>query len=85
MGLNTRWFPNGTPSEQKKDIEAAIRASTTLTHQFLVILDQMEEELSRSELSPEKMAGDWAFKQAFVNGQRKQIRTIRELFNFYNG
>ena len=81
--MNTRWFlPEHRDPEKKRVFEQAILNSTTLTTRLQQILEDMEEDLYRYEGDLKNYDGDWAAKQAFINGRRKQIREIKELINF---
>lgn len=81
--MNTRWFlPEHRDPEKKRNFEAAILNSTVLTNRLVDILDDMSNELDRFEDDVKNYDGDWAAKQAFVNGRRKQIREIKMLLNF---
>lgn len=81
--MNTRWFlPEHRDPEKKKAFEAAILNSSTLTTRLCQILDDMSEDLYRYEGDLKNYDGDWAAKQAFINGRRRQIREIKELLNF---
>lgn len=81
--MNTRWFTSEhRDPEAKKNFEFALLNSTVLTTRLLQILADMEDDLYRYEGDLKNYDGDWAAKQAFVNGRRKQIREIKELLNF---
>lgn len=82
--MNTRWFlpEHHKDPEKKRQFEQAILNSTTLTTRLTQILFDMEEDLYRYEGDLKNYDSDWAAKQAFVNGRRRQIREIRELINF---
>lgn len=81
--MNTRWFrPEHRDPALKQDFVNAVANSTVLQTRFLEILNDMEEELTRYESNLDNYTGDWAVKQAFINGDRSRIREIRRLFNF---
>lgn len=82
--MNTRWFlaEHQKDPKKKEEFERAILNSSTLTNRFLQILDDMEQELYKYEGDLTNYTEGWATKQAFVNGKRKAIRDIRNLFNF---
>lgn len=82
--MNTRWFTSAIQKDPKakESFEKAILNSSVLVNRFHEILSDMEEELYKYEGDLTNYTDGWAAKQAFINGRRKQLRDIRNLFNF---
>ena len=78
------WFrpEHNRDPKSKADFEAAVRNSTVLITRFNEILREEEENLYRYEGDLKNYDGDWAAKQAFINGKRAQIRIFKKFFDF---
>lgn len=78
------WFrPEHHKDKKKKDeYEAAIRNSRVLIDRFLEILQARMEAVENTEIDLDTYDGGAAYKLAFLNGQKKEIKEIAELFSF---
>lgn len=82
MNLSTAWY-KGKTDKEKEDIESLLRNNTILVQTFLSLLDQMEEEELRGEITQKEYDNpSWAYKQADRNGARRAINKVKKLFNF---
>lgn len=76
------WHKHLTDPSEKERFKKNILNSKTVLARLTALLDQMEEDLTSSELSAKNYdSPNWAPKQAHVNGQKAQIRTIKFLIN----
>lgn len=70
------------PEEEKDRFKSAVLGSKVVLNRLTALLNEMEEDLNQSELSAKNYdSPNWAPKQAHVNGQKAQIRTIKFLIN----
>lgn len=78
------WFrPEHYKDKSKKeDYEAALRNSRVLTDRLLEILDARREVIENAETSLDTYDGGAYLKLAFLNGQKKELKEIRDLFSF---
>jgi hypothetical protein len=85
--MKTVWFKqehNRNP-KQKKDFEEALRNSRVLIDRFMEILDKMSDEIELDETSIDFYDAGYPFKQAFRNGEKRNIQRIKDLFDFEKG
>ena len=76
------WYKHITDKDEQERFKRNVLGSKTVLTRLTALLDEMEEDLSRSELSAKNYdSPNWAPKQAHVNGQKAQIRTIKFLIN----
>lgn len=76
------WTKHLSTEEEKDKFRSNLQGSKTILNRLTALLTEMEEDLSRSELSSKNYdSPNWAPKQAHVNGQRAQIKTIKFLIN----
>lgn len=76
------WTKHLSTEEEKERFRSNLQGSKTILNRLTALLTEMEEDLSRSELSSKNYdSPNWAPKQAHVNGQRAQIKTIKFLIN----
>ena len=82
--MKSVWFKpeHSNDPEKKKNYETTILNSRVIVERLLEILQGQEENLDRYEDDLANYTGDWAAKQAFLNGSRSHIRTMRSLLNF---
>jgi len=80
------WTKNCNSDEEKARFQSAVLGAKPVLNRLNELLCEMEEDLSRSELSSANYdTPNWAPKQAHVNGQKAQIRTIKFLINLDQG
>lgn len=76
------WYKHITDKDEQERFKRNVLGSKTVLTRLTTLLNQMEEDLTRSELSATNYdSPNWAPKQAHVNGQKAQIRTIKFLIN----
>lgn len=76
------WTKHLTEPEEKERFKSSLYGSKTVLNRLTALLDEMEADLTTSELSAKNYdSPNWAPKQAHVNGQKAQIRTIKFLIN----
>jgi hypothetical protein len=84
--LSVEWFQGSRNDKDKKLREEMIRASTTMALALHEVLDRWEAELNKSEISKADFdTPNWAFKQAYRNGERARIQKVRDLIAFAKG
>jgi len=77
------WTKHLKDSKEKETFEASLRNSKVALSRMQQILDEMERDLSASETSIKDFEDpNWSHKQAFKNGQRSSIKTLRQLIDF---
>lgn len=76
------WTKHLSNPEDKERFKSAVQGSKIVLNRLTDLLNEMEEDLNRSELSARNYdTPNWGPKQAHVNGQKAQIRTIKFLIN----
>ena len=76
------WYKHITDKDEQERFKRNVLGSKTVLTRLTTLLNEMEEDLNRSELSAKNYdSPNWAPKQAHVNGQKAQIRTIKFLIN----
>lgn len=80
------WTKHLKSEEDILQFKKEIQGSKVVLKRLTDLLNEMEEDLNRSELSAKNYdTPNWAPKQAHVNGQKAQIRTIKFLINLDQG
>lgn len=78
-----KWTEHLGDEEEKKKFEAKILSAKPVLDRLKTILEQQEGSLDRMERSVQSFEDtNWAYKQAFRNGQRNasnQIKTLIDL------
>jgi hypothetical protein len=69
---------------KKQDYEAAIRNSRLIVDRLLEILEQRMEQIENTEMDIDTYDGGAAFKLAFINGRKKELKETADLFSFIN-
>jgi hypothetical protein len=76
------WTKHLKTEEEKIQFKNEVLGSKNVLKRLTDLLAEMEEDLNRSELSAKNYdSPNWAPKQAHVNGQKAQIRTIKFILN----
>lgn len=79
-------WTKGLNGESKSNFEVLLRNSSTVLGRLHSILEEKERELNSSEMSVKSFEDpNWAYKQAFVNGQKSGLKEIRDLLDFIKG
>lgn len=80
--MKSAWHKHIEDPEQKARFKSSVEGSKTVLNRLTALLDEMEADLTSSELASKNYdTPNWAYKQAHVNGQKAQIRTIKFLIN----
>jgi hypothetical protein len=83
--LSLEWT-KGLDQKAKESLEFTIRNSATALGRLFEILDQREEELTRQECNLKDYdTPNWEVRQAHRNGERSQIRKLKDLLSFLKG
>lgn len=80
------WFrPEHNKDPKKKaDYEAAIRNSRVIVDRLVEIIDQKFDEIESLEVNFETYDEGAPYKMAFLNGRKKALKEIQDLFSFLN-
>lgn len=78
------WYrPEHHKDQKLKDsFTTSLQNSRVITTRYLEILHQQLELLDKYEEDVENLSDNWVIKQAFLNGQRSQIKKAIALFTF---
>lgn len=80
--MKSAWHKHIEDADEKTRFKNAVENSKPVLRRLTALLDEMETDLSDSELNSKNYdTPNWANKQAHVNGQKAQIRTIKFLIN----
>jgi len=84
--MKTVWFRSEHYKDPKKkqDYEAAILNSRVLIDRLLEIIEQKLEAIENTETDFSIYDGGTVFKLAFLNGRKKELKEIADLFDFIN-
>ena len=83
MGIPVAWVKNLNDPTERDNFEKTLRSSKTALSRLIDLLDEKEAEINRQEATVDDFINtDWAFKQAFRNGQKSMVREIRQLMAF---
>lgn len=84
--MKSVWFRPEHNKDQKKkeDYELALRNSRPIIDRFLEILEQRLEAAESAEFNLDTYDAGAAFRLAFINGRKKEIKEIADLFSFIN-
>jgi hypothetical protein len=81
--LSLQWTSHLKDPQDKKNLEASIRASTLALGTLRSILIQRLENLQKEETTIGAYENSaWAYKQAHQNGVKRSIRDVLELLAF---
>lgn len=77
------WVRHLKDQDSKDNFERSVRASVLALSRLYDILEEKEEVLLYKDATEEDFVQtDWAFKQAFRNGQKAQIKELKQLLSF---
>lgn len=79
---DTRWTRGFDPSDAEK-FKELLYVSTTTLGRLLAILEDEDTTMARQQMTEKSFEdSNWAFKQAFFEGQRNQLRKTIALLSF---
>lgn len=82
-GLAVAWTKNTKTPEEKKNLEDAIRNSTTALGRLQELLDDKMEDLFLESLQSREYDNPaWVYKQAYSNGYASGIKHVVDLLSF---
>lgn len=77
------WVRNLKTQEEKDKFEATLRASVTALSRLYDLLEEQERDIINQEATLDDFTNtDWAYKQAFRNGQKAHIKDQKSLLQF---
>lgn len=80
MKLSLVWSKHIRDPKKKAEFEKTIIASTTMRDRLLEILAEEEAQIDSSACSSKDFENpSWAYKQAFVLGEKAIIKKLRDL------
>lgn len=80
--MKSAWTKHLTSEEDKEKFKSEVLGSKRVLRRLTDLCNEMEADLSSSEISAKNYdSPNWAAKQAHVNGQKAQIKTIKFLIN----
>lgn len=86
MALPSPWVRHLKDQGHKDKFEQSVRASVTALSRLYDLMEEEEEQISKQETSADDFTNtDWAFKQAFRNGRKTQIKELKQLLQFIKG
>lgn len=78
----TTWTKHISDPNEKERFERHIQSSKPVLDHLINLMDENEKSLDILELSEKDFdKPNWANKQAFRNGQRSVLRSMRKLIN----
>ena len=80
--LPLEWTKHLKDVKSKEDLELLLRNSTYLFGLLHDILSDRLTNIHNQECKLDDFTGDWAFKQAFRNGQKHSLKTVLDLISF---
>jgi hypothetical protein len=80
--MYTKWTQHLTDEEEKKRFQNQIWSAKPVLERLLLILDEQEKSLDRSEIDPQSFSSpNWAYLQAFKNGDRFRLNYLKTLID----
>ncbi len=81
--LHSKWFTHLSNEESRADFRRSLFASRIALRRLRDILEEEKKTLNNVEASPKDFEdGNWAYKQAFRNGERRGLRIVEDLLQF---
>lgn len=81
-GLPTIWTRHLVDPSQKESFEKVIRNSTLLMSRIQDMLNELDQEIERSEISTKAFEDpNWQYRQAHINGQKNMLYKLKDIFN----
>jgi len=80
--LQVKWL-SGLSEKDQKQIQDLLRSNTVLLSRLVFILEELESEIEKVETNPNSYdSNSWAYKQAFLNGQKSSLQKVKRLFDY---
>lgn len=80
--MDIRWF-NHLPPEKQEEFKKLVINSQLVFTRLLQIVEDDERAMLREETTLKDFdSPNWAYKQAFRNGDRSRLRKMKDLLNF---
>lgn len=80
--LNFRWLKHLSSKPDKVSFEQAVLADNLVLERLRDILKEMEQELDKGEYGYDQFKDpNWAYLQAFRNGDRHRLEQIKQLLS----
>jgi len=76
------WLNHLSEASEQENFKGQLKNNQRIWDRFNAILKLWEEDILRSETTLDDFTGSWAVKQAYRNGQKANIRKLRDLINF---
>lgn len=77
------WVKNLKTQEEKDKFEQIVRSSVTALSRLYDLLEEQERDLYNQEATLDDFTSvDWAYKQAFRNGLKANIKNLKQLLQF---
>jgi len=84
--IATKWTKHLKDTQKKKDFEQALRHDTLVLGRLLELLREDLQSLENKETSSEAYeCPSWAYKQADLNGAKRELKKIISLIDFIEG
>lgn len=85
--MKTVWFrqEHNKSKDLKKGFEDSIKNSRVLIDRFIEILDAYVDQIEMEEQDTDMYDAGYPYRQSFMNGQKKTIKKIKDLFDFEKG
>lgn len=81
--LHSKWFTHLSNEESRADFRRSLFSSRTVLRRLKNILEEEKRTMANAEASPKDFEdGNWAYKQAFRNGERRGLRIVEDLLQF---
>lgn len=81
--ISLEWTRSYSTEKERKDFEKTLRNSLTVLSRLYDILDEKEQSIEKQNINPKDFdVPNWAYKQAYRNGQKSVLKDLKDLFNF---
>ncbi len=80
--IHIGWVKHIRNDEEKIKFKQALQGSAFVLRILKKLIEEEKEVLRRSESTLDDFTGDWAFKQAFRNGERRGLKFVEDLLDF---
>lgn len=81
--LHSKWFIQLSNEESRQQFRKSIFAAKIVLERIKEIIEEEKKDMNIAETSPKDFEdGNWAYKQAFRNGERRGLKVVEDLLQF---
>lgn len=83
--VHYRWLKHIQDKQERNDFEQSVLADHFVLSRLKAIIEEMDTEVQNDEASVNQFEDpNWAYKQAFRNGDKYRLKELKELVKHIN-